>query len=162
MQRFEGPRCLFLEDTCGSSLDALGYNCHSSQEEQLGPEIACLPPFLGHHSHRLHLQCIKAFKLHCNILRLISIHSMKQPLTESHWLAPIRWSFEGDRADFLFTPEAELPSSEPRREPDPFQRGLDTEEMAIDRCQEAWRQHAPHMAWRRHVGGPRNGSFRQA
>ena len=39
MQRFEGPRCLFLEDTCGSSLDALGYNCHSSQEEQLGPEI---------------------------------------------------------------------------------------------------------------------------
>ena len=57
MQRFEGPRCLFLEDTCGSTLDAgcsalpahsfkglststrflyeaLGYNCHSNSEEQ--------------------------------------------------------------------------------------------------------------------------------
>ncbi|CAJ1378657.1 unnamed protein product [Effrenium voratum] len=29
MQRLEGPRCLFLEDSCGSALDALGYNCHS-------------------------------------------------------------------------------------------------------------------------------------
>ncbi|CAK9076945.1 Glucose-6-phosphate 1-dehydrogenase, partial [Durusdinium trenchii] len=40
MQRFEGPRCLFLEDTCGSTLDALGYNCHSNSEEQR----SCLHP----------------------------------------------------------------------------------------------------------------------
>ena len=43
MQRLEGPRCLFLEDTCGNALEALGYNCHSGEEQR-----TCLHP--GHAS----------------------------------------------------------------------------------------------------------------
>lgn len=44
LKRLEGPQCLFLEDTCGSALEALGYNCHSNNEEQR----SCLYP--GHAS----------------------------------------------------------------------------------------------------------------
>eukprot|EP00930_Biecheleria_cincta_P042824 TRINITY_DN29463_c0_g1_i1.p1 TRINITY_DN29463_c0_g1~~TRINITY_DN29463_c0_g1_i1.p1 ORF type:complete len:777 (-),score=121.33 TRINITY_DN29463_c0_g1_i1:43-2244(-) len=40
MQRLEGSQLLILEDTCGSALDALGYNCHSGGEGQR----TCLAP----------------------------------------------------------------------------------------------------------------------
>lgn len=40
LQRLEGPRTLFLEDTCGSALEALGYGCHSGGMEQ----SRCLRP----------------------------------------------------------------------------------------------------------------------
>ncbi|CAE7211730.1 gsdA [Symbiodinium sp. CCMP2592] len=32
--RLEGPHCLFLEDSCGTALEALGYNCHSGDPDK--------------------------------------------------------------------------------------------------------------------------------
>merc|ERR1719215_815704 len=40
MVRLEGPRALFLEDTCGSALESLGFGCHGGGELQ----SKCLRP----------------------------------------------------------------------------------------------------------------------